>query len=107
MAGLYIHIPFCEKKCIYCDFYSESNHNDRDTFVQFLMKEIEMNCQYFGCEEIETIYFGGGTPSLLEPKQVDKILSELIKVLKLHLKLIPAPLTNKNFQTINKLELIG
>jgi oxygen-independent coproporphyrinogen-3 oxidase len=43
------------------------------------MKEIEMNCQYFGCEEIETIYFGGGTPSLLEPKQVDKILSELIK----------------------------
>jgi oxygen-independent coproporphyrinogen III oxidase len=75
MAGIYIHIPFCEKKCIYCDFYSEANHNDRDIFIQFLIKEIEMNRQYFSYEEIETIYFGGGTPSLLEPKQVDKILS--------------------------------
>jgi oxygen-independent coproporphyrinogen-3 oxidase len=79
MAGIYIHIPFCEKKCIYCDFYSEANHNDRDVFVQFLIKEIEMYREYVIAEEIETIYFGGGTPSLLAPKLVDNILSELNK----------------------------
>jgi oxygen-independent coproporphyrinogen III oxidase len=84
MAGIYIHIPFCEKKCIYCDFYSEANHNDRDIFIQFLLKEIDMNNEHFDYGEIETIYFGGGTPSLLQPKQVEKILSEINKNFKIH-----------------------
>lgn len=75
MAGIYIHIPFCEKKCIYCDFYSEANNSDRNIFIQFLLKEIEMCDRYFNLEKIETIYLGGGTPSLLEPIQVEKILA--------------------------------
>lgn len=79
MAGIYIHIPFCEKKCIYCDFYSEANHSDRNVFIQFLLKEIDMYDRYFNLEKIETIYFGGGTPSLLEPVQVEKILAYVIK----------------------------
>jgi oxygen-independent coproporphyrinogen III oxidase len=79
MAGIYIHIPFCEKKCIYCDFYSEANHKDKDIFVQFLLKEIQMYGQYFDKEDIETIYFGGGTPSLLAPKQIEKVISYLYK----------------------------
>lgn len=75
MAGIYIHIPFCKKKCIYCDFYSEVNNPDRNIFIQFLLKEIEMCNRYFNLEKIETIYFGGGTPSLLEPIQVEEILA--------------------------------
>jgi oxygen-independent coproporphyrinogen-3 oxidase len=89
MAGIYIHIPFCEKKCIYCDFYSEADHSDRNIFIQFLLKEIEMYNRYFNLEKIETIYLGGGTPSLLEPMQVKKILTYV----------------NKNFKVCNNAEI--
>jgi oxygen-independent coproporphyrinogen III oxidase len=83
MAGIYLHIPFCEKKCIYCDFYSEVNYKDKDIFGQLLVREIKMYERYFDAEKIETIYFGGGTPSLLEPIQVDSILSFIFKNFKM------------------------
>ena len=79
MASLYLHIPFCEKKCIYCDFYSVENRFSMDDFLAALHREIDLNAAYGGEETFETIFFGGGTPSLLEPDQLESILGRLRK----------------------------
>ncbi|MBR5306813.1 MAG: radical SAM family heme chaperone HemW, partial [Oscillospiraceae bacterium] len=73
-AGLYIHIPFCVKKCNYCDFYSIGGGNTvSDEYVDVVIKEIKK----YPDIQWKTVYFGGGTPSLLTPQQADKILSAL------------------------------
>lgn len=73
--GLYIHIPFCRTKCLYCDFCSfvSRNENERKAYVGTLLKEIEARTtkEYL----VDTIYFGGGTPSVLSVEQIAKILS--------------------------------
>ncbi len=73
MAGLYIHIPFCKQRCSYCAFYSTTLYNIRDRYVDALCKELTIRKEYAGCETIETIYFGGGTPSTLSMEQLQKI----------------------------------
>jgi len=77
-AGLYIHIPFCKVKCVYCDFYSITKKEDQiSLFTQCLLKEIDNYKHYVGEWEFNTIFFGGGTPSLLPPKYLEKILQKL------------------------------
>jgi oxygen-independent coproporphyrinogen-3 oxidase len=78
MPGLYIHIPFCEKKCVYCDFYSIEGSSMMGSFLKSLSREINLSAQ-FGQDRVtfETIYFGGGTPSLLSPSTVAGILDTL------------------------------
>lgn len=72
--AIYIHVPFCVKKCDYCDFLSfKSTKEERKKYVEFLIKEIKMYPKY----KYDTVYFGGGTPSLLEPEDVNLILKEL------------------------------
>lgn len=86
MSGIYLHIPFCERKCIYCDFYSVENLSMLENFVGYLLNEIDIfkNESYFVDDAyFDTIYFGGGTPSLLEPSHVEKILNELNKKFKI------------------------
>jgi oxygen-independent coproporphyrinogen III oxidase len=86
MSGIYIHIPFCERKCIYCDFYSVENLNLIDRFTESLLKEIEIfsiEADFFNDSIFDTIYFGGGTPSLLEPTQIEKILNKLSQSFKI------------------------
>lgn len=75
--GIYIHIPFCEKKCFYCDFYSVENRSQRDDFVDALVKEIGLFGQKYPKPEADTIFLGGGTPSLLSPSELEKILAAL------------------------------
>ncbi|MFQ6613378.1 MAG: radical SAM family heme chaperone HemW [Fidelibacterota bacterium] len=76
-AGLYLHIPFCRRKCVYCDFYSLENREDeRDRFVNALIGEIR-TCVWPGPYHFDTVFFGGGTPSLLEPGQLESILRAL------------------------------
>ena len=65
MAGIYIHIPFCKTRCIYCDFYSTTHEELKEAYVQALCKELRMRKDYLKGDEVETIYFGGGTPSRL------------------------------------------
>lgn len=76
--GLYLHIPFCDTKCGYCDFYSVTNHSSRPQFVKALLNEIRhyKTTPFSDCE-YDTIYFGGGTPSLLEPQELEQILTHL------------------------------
>jgi oxygen-independent coproporphyrinogen III oxidase len=77
MAGIYIHIPFCRQKCYYCDFYSSTEINLSGKFITALKKEITLRRNYLGGEIIDTIYFGGGTPSVLSINQLNEILSFL------------------------------
>ncbi|MCX7907963.1 MAG: radical SAM family heme chaperone HemW [Ignavibacteria bacterium] len=79
MAGVYIHIPFCEKKCIYCEFYSITNQSLKEEFIASLQKEIYLFTQIHNKKNdiIETIYIGGGTPSLLDISDVEKIISAI------------------------------
>ena len=73
MAGIYIHIPFCKQRCNYCAFYSTTLYNIRERYVDALCKEIAMRKEYAGSAAIETIYFGGGTPSTLTMEQLQHI----------------------------------
>lgn len=78
-AGIYIHVPFCDKKCNYCDYYSLENRKSYiDVFIKMLQREIEITAEKFDKDWIfDTIYFGGGTPALLPSKKLDEILNKL------------------------------
>jgi oxygen-independent coproporphyrinogen III oxidase len=74
--GLYIHIPFCKKACNYCNFYFSTTLNNYNSFIAALLNEISLT-KHPTDNEIQTIYFGGGTPSLLQPADLQKILAAL------------------------------
>jgi oxygen-independent coproporphyrinogen-3 oxidase len=77
VASLYVHIPFCERKCLYCDFYSVTDAERVEDFLAALAQEIALQEDHGKGSGFETIFFGGGTPSLLTPTQVERILSHL------------------------------
>lgn len=80
---MYIHIPFCRKACSYCDFHFSVNHNKIDEVVGALIKEIELRSNYLDPDThkplLKTIYFGGGTPSLLSFQQLKNIFAQIQK----------------------------
>jgi len=76
MAGIYIHIPFCKKACHYCNFHFSTQTNNIDSFVEALLKEIVLRKEYI-TKPIQTIYFGGGTPSLLSNHHLSLIVDAL------------------------------
>ncbi|MBL7961696.1 radical SAM family heme chaperone HemW [bacterium] len=75
--GLYIHIPFCERVCIYCDFYVTTARKHMDGFTQALMKEITLYAQRYPDASLRTVYFGGGTPSYLPAENLNTIMNQL------------------------------
>lgn len=77
MAGIYIHIPFCRQKCYYCDFYKTVNTTQTVNFLAALKKEATLRKDYIVNEKVKTIYFGGGTPSLLTGDQLKNIMKFL------------------------------
>lgn len=76
MSGIYIHIPFCRKACHYCNFHFSTQIEHIDSFVNALLSEIEIQKNYIA-GPIETLYFGGGTPSLLSSEHLDKIIAKV------------------------------
>lgn len=74
MAGIYIHIPFCNSKCAYCGFYSLPSLKLKDRFLEALKAEIVARKDYLQGDAVNTIYFGGGTPSLLSLKEIGELL---------------------------------
>lgn len=81
MSGLYLHIPFCKQACSYCDFYFVTRKQEKSTFVAALIEEIHSKRDsLFVQEPIETIYFGGGTPSLLSVSEIEQILNAIRRV---------------------------
>lgn len=77
MAGIYLHIPFCKTRCIYCDFYSTTHSELKTSYVKALCRELEMRKEYLKGEPVETIYFGGGTPSQLEEDDFQLIFNTI------------------------------
>lgn len=74
--GIYIHIPFCKSKCFYCDFYSKSEciDNKVEEYINTVIKELLENTELLQERKIKTVYFGGGTPSLIDSKYITKIM---------------------------------
>jgi oxygen-independent coproporphyrinogen-3 oxidase len=87
MAGIYIHIPFCKQACFYCDFHFSTSLKKKEDMILSLIKEIELRKNELGDTIIETIYFGGGTPSVLNTEEI----RELIKAVYTHFNVIENP----------------
>lgn len=75
MAGIYIHIPLCKNRCVYCDFYSSTYDGNRSRLVDSICRELHERKGYLRGETVRTLYFGGGTPSLLHVDELAKIFS--------------------------------
>jgi len=80
MAGIYIHIPFCKQRCTYCDFYTEVAPQFIPTYIDSLIKELQFRKDYLNNAPIDTIYFGGGTPSILNFDQFKAIFDVIYKL---------------------------
>lgn len=79
MAGIYLHIPFCKQACHYCNFHFSTSLRQKDAMLAAMLKEISLSQKYLDGETIETIYFGGGTPSILEATDIQRIIDEVAK----------------------------
>lgn len=75
MSGIYIHIPFCKQACFYCDFHFSTSLKKKEDMISALVKEIEIRKDELSNTIIETIYFGGGTPSVLSTKEIETLIA--------------------------------
>ena len=78
MSGLYLHIPFCKQSCHYCNFHFSTSQNNRDEVLIAINKEINQKASVFN-DKISTIYFGGGTPTILTEKELNTIIENILK----------------------------
>jgi oxygen-independent coproporphyrinogen-3 oxidase len=77
MSSIYVHIPLCKSRCSYCDFYSSTNQTNKELLLESICKEIQLRHDYLTAEPVNTIYFGGGTPSLLSPEEIGIVLKTI------------------------------
>ena len=87
MAGIYLHIPFCKQACHYCNFHFSTSARHRDTMVDALVRELELRTDYLRGATVSTIYFGGGTPSVLDTAEIERLLSTIYR----RYPVVPAP----------------
>jgi len=87
MAGIYLHIPYCKKICPYCDFYKSAYLGNKDVLIRNMLKEINLQKGFLHDEKVESIYFGGGTPSLVDPI----IIGEFIEQIYSNFSIKPSP----------------
>jgi len=109
MAGIYIHIPFCQKRCTYCDFYTEVAPQLIPNLIDSIIKELDIRKDYLPDSAINTIYFGGGTPSILSKEQFSKIFEAIFsnytvnKNAEITFEANPDDLTTDFFESISSL----
>lgn len=77
MAGIYIHIPFCRQACHYCNFHFTTSLHFKTELINSIIKETKLQKGYLGNELVETIYFGGGTPSLCSTEEIESIITQI------------------------------
>lgn len=111
MAGIYFHIPFCKKKCIYCDFYSVTSIGKIEKAVDAFLKELYLRREELGgTTTISTLYFGGGTPSLLQPSQLELILNSVHNLFKVDTNAeitLEANPDDLNLEYLNQIKSLG
>jgi oxygen-independent coproporphyrinogen-3 oxidase len=83
MAGIYVHIPFCKQACTYCNFHFSTSLRQKDALLEALLKEILLQKDWLECEKIDTIYLGGGTPSLLNAEELSQLFDALFNPFKM------------------------
>ncbi len=111
MSGIYIHIPFCKQACHYCDFHFSTSLKNKESLVQSILSEIDYRINYLPNKNIETIYFGGGTPSLLSEKEIFSILEKLYKLytisreVEITFECNPDDLTDDKLKELKRLEI--
>ena len=109
MSCIYIHIPFCKTRCIYCDFFSTTQLELREQYVEAVCKEIEMTNKYLNGDTIHSIYFGGGTPSQLDTTQIGRILNtvqahhSIVQNCETTIELNPDDVTSKYVESLSSL----
>jgi oxygen-independent coproporphyrinogen-3 oxidase len=109
MAGIYIHIPFCQKRCTYCDFYTEVALHLIPNLIDNIIKELDIRKDYLLDSDINTIYFGGGTPSILRKEQFSKIFEAIFSTYSVNedaeitFEANPNDLTTDFFESISSL----
>ncbi|MEM1328004.1 MAG: radical SAM family heme chaperone HemW [Bacteroidota bacterium] len=77
MAGIYLHIPFCKQACHYCNFHFSTSLKYKEEMLEAILKEIELQKDYLKGESLKSIYFGGGTPSLLSTREIQELLDQI------------------------------
>jgi oxygen-independent coproporphyrinogen-3 oxidase len=77
MSGIYIHVPFCKQACHYCDFHFSTSLRFKNEMLEAMLREIELRADYLGSTQINTIYFGGGTPSILSASEIGLFLNKI------------------------------
>lgn len=113
MAGIYIHIPFCKQACNYCNFYFTTSATRKSELVAAICRELALTTDYLNGEVIETIYFGGGTPSLLSVDEIKQILNAIhryqprIALQELTLEANPDDLTTDKVAELRSLRAYG
>ena len=103
MSGIYIHIPYCKQACHYCNFHFSTTLKNKNEVIKAMLKEIKIKSQAYN-EIVETIYFGGGTPSLLEIKEINYLIDTVCKNFKISSNLEITLEANPDDLTIHKLK---
>ncbi len=106
MGGIYIHIPFCKTKCFYCDFYKTTHTASISLFVDKLIKEIEWRASFFGEEPVETVYLGGGTPSLLSQEDLSRLMNAIIFAFNFNFPMETTIEVNPDDLSVNYLDML-
>ena len=84
MSGIYVHIPFCKKRCTYCSFYSTTLLSNIDKYIDAVCREAVSKSFFLDDSNVTTLYFGGGTPSLLDHTHINRLYDTLTKVFKMN-----------------------
>ncbi|MCF6181626.1 radical SAM family heme chaperone HemW [Lutibacter sp.] len=111
MAGIYIHIPFCKQACLYCDFHFSVSLKRKDEMLQAILKELEIRKNELKNEKVETIYFGGGTPSILTSDELKAVFNviysnyDIVKNAEITLEANPDDLTTYKIKELAKLPI--
>ena len=108
MAGIYIHIPFCKRACHYCDFHFSTNLKKINELTDSLLLELDLRKDYLSGRSVDTVYFGGGTPSLLPVSDLEKLLAKVFALFpgekrEITLEANPDDLTSGNLSDWKKL----
>ncbi len=111
MSGIYIHVPFCRQACNYCDFHFSTSLQHKEALVKSIVAEIEQRRDYLKDKRIETIYFGGGTPSLLSEREGFMVLEKIYKLYdvsrdaEITLECNPDDLSEEKLKELKRLEI--
>ncbi|MBI3518902.1 MAG: radical SAM family heme chaperone HemW, partial [Bacteroidetes bacterium] len=111
MSGIYIHIPFCKQACNYCDFHFSTSLQNKDALVKSILTEMDLRNNYLSDKTIDTIYFGGGTPSLLSEKEAFLILEKIYRLYKvasnaeITMECNPDDLSDEKLKELKRLEI--